>query len=224
MISNDRTEQDRANARNELEETVYAIRNKLAEDEPLTAYVVPAQREQLVSELYGMEDWLYDEGESCEKDAYVTKLQYLRGQFDPIEQRAEQHEKQPQHLAELTQVVQTSRDLLAQYRAGDKRYSHLTEADMVNISEAADKVQRFLDEYRPQLQATPKTSDPAKTLADIGEQYQTLSKCVNSILSRPKPKPPQPPKQEETTQPQQPTTENGQTDGKVPETKPMDID
>lgn len=189
MIANDKSESDRQNARNELEETVYAIRNKLAEDEPMAAYVEAAVREKMVSELYAMEDWLYGDGDECEKEQYLTRLQQLRSQYNPIESRAEQHEKQPVALQELDRLVQSSRDLVGMYRAADKRYAHLTEADMVNIGEAADKVERFVDEYRPQLEATPKVKDPAKTMADIGVQHEVLQKVVTSVLSRPKPKP-----------------------------------
>lgn len=205
MITNDKNESDRANARNELEETVYAIRNKLGEEDPLAAFVEPATREKMVSELYAMEDWLYGDGEECEKEAYLQRLQQLRGQFDPIEFRAEQHEKQPVALVELDRLVQSARDLVGMYRAGDKRYSHLTEADMVNIGEASDKVEKFVDEYRPVLQNTPKVKDPPKTLAHIGEQHDVLQKVVQMVLSRPKPKPPQPPKEEAA----KPATEQG---------------
>lgn len=189
MIANDQSESDRQNARNELEETVYAMRNKLAEDEPLAAYVESAVREKMVSELYAMEDWLYGDGDECDKDAYVTRLQQLKSQFDPIEARSEQHEKQPVALLELDRLVQSARDLVGMYRAGDKRYEHLTEVDMVNIGEASDKVERFVDEYRPVLTATAKVNDTPKTMVQIAEQHESLQKVVSAVLSRPKPKP-----------------------------------
>lgn len=213
MITNDKNESDRANARNELEETVYAIRNKLGEEEPLAAFVEPATREKMVSDLYAMEDWLYGDGEECEKEQYVQRLQQIRSQFDPIEFRAEQHEKQPAALQELDRLVQSSRDLVGMFRAGDKRYSHLTEADMVNIGEASDKVERFVDEYRPVLQATPKVQDLPKTMAHIGEQHNNLQKVVQSILSRPKPKPPQPAKEETPKAGEQQQQGQGQPEG-----------
>lgn len=210
MIANDQSESDRQNARNELEETVYAIRNKLAEDEPMAAYVEAAVREKMVSDLYAMEDWLYGDGDECEKEAYVTRLQALRAQIDPIEQRAEQHEKQPQALLELDRLVQSSRDLVGMYRAEDKRYSHLTEADMVNIGEAADKVEKFIDGYRPVLQSTPKIKDTPKTMAHIAEQHDMLQKVVQTVLSRPKPKPAVP--KEEAKPESQPAAANEKGD------------
>lgn len=200
MIANDKSESDRQNARNELEEMVYAVRNKLGEDEPLAAYIVPQEREKIVSDMYAMEDWLYGDGDECEKEQYVTRLQQLQAQYSPIEYRADQHEKQPVAIQELDRLVQSSRDLVGMYRAGDKRYAHLTEADMVNIGEAADKVERFVDEYRPRLQATPKVQDPPKTMQHIAEQHESLQKVVQSVLSRPKPKPAAPPKDEAKTQ------------------------
>lgn len=229
MIANDKSESDRQNARNELEETVYAIRNKLGEDEPMAAYVEAAVREKMVSELYAMEDWLYGDGDECEKEAYLTRLQAMRTQFSPIEFRAEQHEKQPVALQELDRLVQSARDLVGMYRAADKRYSHLTEADMVNIGEAADKVERFIDEYRPLLQATAKVNDPPKTMHHIAEQHDNLQKVVNTVLSRPKPKPAAPPK-EEAAKPagdaskDQPTPEKKETSNGSGVDPPMDVD
>lgn len=232
MIANDKSESDRQNARNELEETVYAIRNKLGEEEPMAAYVEGAVREKMVSELYAMEDWLYGDGDECEKEAYVTRLQQLQAQYSPIEFRADQHERQPVALQELDRLVQSARDLVGMYRAGDKRYSHLTEVDMVNIGEAADKVERFIEAYRPQLQATAKVNDPPKTMQHIAEQHDVLQKVVTQVLSRPKPKPAAPAKEEaaaakpaDGAKEEKPTAEKGEkTSNGSGVDPPMDMD
>lgn len=46
-----------------------------------------------------------------------------------------------------------------------------------------------------------KTQDPPVKLADIRHETQTLTTCTNSVLNRPKPKPPTPPADQQANGP-----------------------
>ncbi|XP_059622200.1 heat shock 70 kDa protein 4 isoform X2 [Phlebotomus argentipes] len=193
MISNDVDEKERVDARNALEEFVYEMRDKLQEDGPLSAYVMANERESLVSQLNNLENWLYEEGEDCPKDVYRNKLTGLRGSIDPIKGRCAEYEAQPGALNELGHAVQLAHKVINEYRSGDAKYDHLLETDMLNISETAEKTLKWLEDARAKLVVTPKTKDPPVKILDIQHEYQTLTTCVNSVLSRPKPKPQAPP-------------------------------
>jgi heat shock protein len=219
MITNDCHEKERVDARNALEEFVYDMRDKLHEDSQLAAYVAETERQKICDELNGIENWLYEEGEDCERQTYRDKLQSLQDRTNPIKTRCYEHENNPKAFNELGHAIQLARKAVDEYRGGEVKYDHLTETEMLNITEAADKAQRWLDDARGKLITLPKTVDPAIKLNDIHHEYQTLTTCVNSVLKRPKPKPPTPPQSNteqntptDTQQPQNQQPGSGETE------------
>lgn len=193
MISNDRQEKERVDARNALEEYVYDIRGKLQEGGVLYEYVSDDIRDQICHQLDDVENWLYEDGECCEREVYKNRLSELHQKTDPIKVRHDEYEGQPQALNDLGHAIQMAYKAVEQYRSGDPKYDHLTETEILNISEQAEKTQKWIDDVRGKLSTVRKVQDPLVKLADIRHEYQTLTTCVNSVLSRPKPKPPTPP-------------------------------
>jgi heat shock protein len=45
-----------------------------------------------------------------------------------------------------------------------------------------------------------KTQDPPVKIAEVRHEWQTLTTCVNSVINRPKPRPPTPPKDDKQQQ------------------------
>lgn len=193
MIANDRQEKERVDAKNALEEFVYEVRGKIQEDGELSAYIEPDDASKICLQLEDTENWLYEDGENCEKAVYKDRLAGLRQQVDPIKTRADEYQGHEQAFTELGRTVQLTYKAVEQYRAKDPKYDHLTETEILNISEAAQKAQKWYEEARSRLVATKKTQDPPVKVTDIRHENQTLSTCMNSVLNRPKPKPPTPP-------------------------------
>lgn len=213
MISNDRQEKERVDARNALEEFVYEMRGKLQEGGNLHEYVDEQTREQICLQLDDIENWLYEDGETCEREVYKNRLGELHKQTDPIKLRHDEYDGQKQAFNELGHIIQMSYKAVEQYRSGDARYDHLTETEMLNITEQAEKIQRWYEDARGKLSNLKKTQDPPVKVADIRHEYNTLSTCVNSVLNRPKPRPATPPPTK-TEVPQ-----NGSTEGQTNEPK-----
>lgn len=205
MISNDRQEKERVDARNALEEYVYDIRGKLQEGGILFEYVADDIRNQICNQLDDVENWLYEDGESCEREVYKNRLGELHQKTDPIKARYHEYEGQAQAFNDLGHAIQMAYKSVEQYRSGDPKYDHLTETEILNISEQTEKTQKWFDDARGKLSIVRKIQDPLVKIADIRHEYQTLTTCVNSVLNRPKPKPPTPPP---TTK-----TENNQNGG-----------
>lgn len=124
---------------------------------------------------------------------YRTRLTELHQKTDPINNRHNEYEGQQQAFNELGHAIQMSCKAVEQYRNGDLKYDHLTETEMLNITEQAEKTQRWFEDARGKLQGVKKTQDPPLKLADIRHEYSTLTTCVNSVLNRPKPRPATPP-------------------------------
>ncbi len=61
MISQDKKEKERSDAKNAVEEYVYDMRGKI-EDGEYKKYSDEKNRQKLLNDLRITEDWLYDEG------------------------------------------------------------------------------------------------------------------------------------------------------------------
>lgn len=67
FITADRQEKERVDARNALEEYVYELRGKLSSEDDLATFVTDSDRSTLVNQLDEMENWLYEDGEECNR-------------------------------------------------------------------------------------------------------------------------------------------------------------
>jgi heat shock protein 4 len=76
MISQDKKEKERSDAKNSVEEYVYDMRGKL--DGNYEKFSDDSTRQKLLNDLQTTEDWLYDEGANQEKNVYVDRLKSLK--------------------------------------------------------------------------------------------------------------------------------------------------
>ncbi|XP_055626484.1 heat shock 70 kDa protein 4L isoform X2 [Toxorhynchites rutilus septentrionalis] len=219
MIANDLQEKERVDARNALEEFVYEVRGKIQEGGELSSYIEPDDASKICLQLEDIESWLYEDGENCERNVYKDKLSGLHKQTDPIRARCDEYSGQEQAFTELGHTIQLTYKAVEQFRAKDPRYDHLTETEILNISEAAQKAQKWFEEARSKLVSVRKTQEPPVKVADIRHENQTLATCTNSVLNRPKPKPPTPPAENKESQQQNggdQTKDQQQPDGNQP--------
>lgn len=224
MIANDLSEKDRIDARNALEEFVYDMRDKLQEESQLAVYVLEADRVKICEELNNLENWLYEEGEDCDRQIYKDKLNGLKEKTNPIKNRCNEYENHPQAFIELGHAIQLAKKAVDEFLGGDPKYEHLSQAEIMNIQEKVEKVQKWLEDVRGKVVTSPRTSDPPVKLHDIHQEYQSLTTYVNSILKRPKPTPPPPqpapqPTQEKDQQ-NNSTSEDKSSGPQAPQPKP----
>jgi molecular chaperone DnaK (HSP70) len=77
MISQDKKEKERSDAKNAVEEYVYDMRGKI-DGGDYEKYSDDKTRQKLLNDLQTTEDWLYDEGSNQEKNVYVERLRSLK--------------------------------------------------------------------------------------------------------------------------------------------------
>jgi molecular chaperone DnaK (HSP70) len=77
MLSQDKKEKERSDAKNAVEEYVYDMRGKLDGGE-YTKYSDDKHRQKLLNDLRTTENWLYDQGINQEKNVYVDRLKSLK--------------------------------------------------------------------------------------------------------------------------------------------------
>jgi molecular chaperone DnaK (HSP70) len=84
MISQDKKEKERSDAKNAVEEYVYDMRGKI-DGGDYEKYSDEKIRQKLLNDLQATEDWLYDEGVQQEKNVYVERLKSLKVKKNEIE-------------------------------------------------------------------------------------------------------------------------------------------
>lgn len=224
MITNDRHEKERADARNALEEFVYDMRGRIQESGELYPYVSDTIRDKLLLELDQVENWLYEEGEDCERHVYKDRLAMLKKETDPIKLRHEEFHTQPHIFEKLGHSIQMAQKLIDEYRTGDEKYVHLESLEIQNICDATSKASIFLSDAQAKLNKLQRFEDPIIKVSDISHEIETLAACVKSVLDRPKPKPQSPPPAENDERDSQPNGDNNKSThkGKSAEDK-MDV-
>lgn len=212
MIANDKQEKERADARNALEEYVYELRAKLGAEEELGMYVTESDRSELLQKLDSMENWLYEEGEDCNRQVYVDQLATLKKLGEPIKERRLEHELRPAAVEELRGALQLTRKAVEQWRAGDEKYSHLTDEEMQRVQTSFETAQRWLDDNASALNPANKTQDPTIKVSAVREQKHSFTSAVTPILAKPKPKV-EPPPAAAAAADSKDATDNGPTAG-----------
>ncbi|KAF2880978.1 hypothetical protein ILUMI_25194 [Ignelater luminosus] len=195
MIAADRQEKERADARNALEEYVYELRGKLSSDDELGPFVLDSDRETLTRQLDDMENWLYEEGEDCNRQVYQDKLTELKSKGEPIQLRRLEHDLRPAIIEEFARALQLGNKVVEQFRAKDPKYAHLTEDEMKKVEQTVVQSYKWLEEARSQLASTPKHVQPSITIAQIRQERTNFENVVTPIVNKPVPKPESPPKE-----------------------------
>ncbi|KAJ2950678.1 hypothetical protein O0L34_g8937 [Tuta absoluta] len=193
MQAQDRQEKERADARNALEEYVYELRGKLSEGEALHEFVDENQRNKLVGQLDSLENWLYDEGEDQNRQVYSDKLTELKTEGEPIKQRRLEFELRPGAIDDFALSIQLVNKAIDQFKSGDAKYAHLSDADMQKVVDASKSALAWLESARQTLAHAPKHLAPPTTTHQIRQERQNFESTVNPVLNKPKPKEKTPP-------------------------------
>ncbi|CAL8104143.1 unnamed protein product [Orchesella dallaii] len=192
MISRDRSEKDRLDCKNTLEEYVYDLREKL--DMDLQSFIEEGERQKLTETLSYFENWLYEGGEDEKKEVYANKLEELKGRGEPIKERRIESEERPQAMKQIEISLQITRKILDAYNAKDPNYEHIDQKEMDKVVKALHETEAWLDECRQKFNNyQPYMPLPIKC-KEILEQRKIFENKVTKILNTPKPKA-EPPKE-----------------------------
>uniref|UniRef100_A0A8C4EI21 Heat shock protein 4a n=1 Tax=Dicentrarchus labrax TaxID=13489 RepID=A0A8C4EI21_DICLA len=237
MIMQDKLEKERNDAKNNVEEYVYEMRDKL--HGVLEKFVNEADRDTFSLKLEDTENWLYEDGEDQHKQVYVDKLAELKGNSKtPIQKRRYMEaEERPKAFEELGRQIQLYMKIIEAYKAKEEQYTHLDELEVTRVDKQVNDAMAWMNSKMNQQNSQDLTLEPVVKVGEIQAKTKLYSTC-NPVVSKPKPKV-EPPKEEKTengpvngqegteSQPCNPDkatsagTEKGTAENKLPE---MDID
>ncbi|XP_023018225.2 heat shock protein 70Cb isoform X1 [Leptinotarsa decemlineata] len=199
MIASDKQEKERADARNAFEEYVYELRSKVSSDDELGSFILESDQASLVSQLDDMENWLYEEGEDCNKQVYLEKLAQLKSIGEPVQTRKIEYELRPVVIEDFAKSLQLCMKALELIKSKDPKYAHLTDEDYSKVEGAFNKSYQWLEQTRVKVGSAPKHLPPPVTIAQIRQEKSTFENTVNQVLNKAPPKAPTPQKEEKTS-------------------------
>ncbi|CAF0898415.1 unnamed protein product [Didymodactylos carnosus] len=187
MISQDKKEKERSDAKNAVEEYVYDMRGKLDGGE-YEKYSDDKHKQQLLNDLRSTEDWLYDEGMNQEKNVYVDRLKGLKNLGDPIKQRYTEAENRTHYFEALGKSLQRIDEALQQWRSKNEKYSHIEQADIEKVHKYLNEKQQWYDQSMNRVRSQKLSDDPQILCSQIKQEREALDNFCWPILNKPKPK------------------------------------
>ena len=177
-------------AKNAVEEYIYSIREKICEE--LEPYILEADREAYSRKLTETEDWLYEDGEECEKAVYEEKHKELKLVGEAAKKRKSELEGRKAAIDTLGHSLQMAVKVVEAYKAGDEKYNHLTDAEVekVNklIEEKPEIVQAFvtasIEGWRSYLMDDPTPGNQLILSSNQDMTQDILDQAINQIRDR----------------------------------------
>nr|XP_020474925.1 heat shock 70 kDa protein 4-like isoform X2 [Monopterus albus] len=186
MIMQDRLEKERNDAKNNVEEYVYDMRDKL--HGMLEKFVSESDRDAFTLKLEDTETWLYEDGEDQPKQVYIDKLAELKKLGQPIQERYTEAEERPKAFDEMGKQIQQYMKFIEAYKMKDEQYDHLDEADVMKVDKMATETMMWMNSAMNQQSKQSLMVDPSVKVKDIKAKTRELFSSCNPIVTKPKPK------------------------------------
>lgn len=200
MQAQDRSEREKSDAKNELEEYIYAIRDTMY-NESYHPFIKEEDREKFSAQVSQYEDWLYDEGEDVAKSVYNEKLSDLKKVGEACKTRHSEAQSRGPAVANYQSAIVACRKFLEQKAAGDEKYAHIEEADVKKAAEALESKEKWLNESIAKQAGLKQYEDPAISTSQILSMQAAFDAVYQPIMNKPVPKvEPPPPAKEESKQ------------------------
>ncbi|KZV47883.1 heat shock 70 kDa protein 15-like [Dorcoceras hygrometricum] len=182
MALQDRVMEETKDKKNAVESYVYEMRNKL--HDKYREFISDQDREQFISRLQEVEDWLYEDGEDETKGVYIAKLEELKKQGDPVELRYKEHTERGTVIDLLSYCINSYREAAV---SNNPKYDHIDLAEKQKVLNECVEAEAWLREKIQQQDSLPKHATPVLLSADVRRKAEALDRFCRPIMSKPKP-------------------------------------
>ncbi|ELT92200.1 hypothetical protein CAPTEDRAFT_221226 [Capitella teleta] len=195
MIMQDKLEKEKSDARNAVEEYVYEMRDKLGAQ--LQKFVLPQDRDSFMALLEATENWLYEDGEDCNKQVYLDKLAEMKKLGQPIVARFNEWTDRPKAFEELGKALQQYRKALDSYANGEDKYAHIEQAEVDKVIKCVGEKSKWWEVNLNACSKLQPHENAPVTPSLIRTQRESMISTCTPIMNKPKPKPKEEPPKEE---------------------------
>ncbi|CAI0422810.1 unnamed protein product [Linum tenue] len=210
MALQDRVMEETKDKKNAVEAYVYEMRNKLLDK--YQEFVTEPEREELLAKLQLVEDWLYEDGEDETKGVYIAKLEELKKQGDPIEQRYKESTERGSVIDQLLHCVSSYREAAL---SNDTKFDHIDMNEKQKVINECAEAEAWLNDKKQQQDSLPKYATPVLLTADLKRKAEALDRFCRPIMTKPKPAPPKPATPEAPTASPEQRPQGGDADSKA---------
>jgi len=188
MAIQDRIIRATADAMNNLESRIYAMRDDLSMR--YSKYVADTEKDALQAMLTQVEDWLYDDGADADKATYEAKLKEVMDACGPVLTR----EREATSRGEVISSLQSAIDMYAALAvSAEEQYAHIEASDKAKVGAEAESARTYLAEMTGKLDGLVPTADPPFLASELTAKLNSLKDVCEPIMKKPKPPPPPPP-------------------------------
>ncbi|PSR96115.1 Heat shock 70 protein [Actinidia chinensis var. chinensis] len=182
MALQDRVMEETKDKKNAVEAYVYDMRNKL--HDKYQEFVINSEREDFTAKLQEVEDWLYEEGEDETKGVYIAKLDELKKQGDPIEERYKEHNERGSVIDQLGYCINSYREAAM---SNDPKFDHIELTEKQKVLNECVEAEAWLREKQQRQEQLPKYANPVLLSADVRKKAEAIDRFCRPIMMKPKP-------------------------------------
>ncbi|GMJ14362.1 heat shock protein 70 [Hibiscus trionum] len=175
-----------AELKNNLEEYIYATKEKLETSEDFEKISSNDERQSVIKKLDEVQEWLYTDGEDASATEFQDRLNSLKAAADPIFFRFKELTARPEAV-EVARRYLT--DLQQTIRGWETDKPWLPKDRIDELSSSRDKLKTWLDEKEAEQKKTSGHITPVFTSEEVYEKVFNLQDKAGSIKRIPKPKP-----------------------------------
>ncbi|KAI3977365.1 hypothetical protein MKX01_000278 [Papaver californicum] len=147
-------------------------------------FVTEQEKEELISKLQTVEDWLYEDGEDETKGVYVEEL---KKQGDPIEERYKESTERGPVIEQLMYCFNSFKEAAM---SNDPKFEHI---DVSKKEKECLEAEAWLREKQQQQDSLSKYANPVLLSADVKRKAEALDRFCRPVMTKPKPAAPKPP-------------------------------
>ncbi|XP_054781449.1 heat shock 70 kDa protein 15-like [Prosopis cineraria] len=205
MALQDRVMEETKEKKNAVEAYVYDMRNKLSDK--YQEFVTDSEREALTARLQEVEDWLYEDGEDETKGVYVAKLEELKKQGDPIEERYKEYMERGTVISQLIYCINSYREAAM---SNDPKFDHIDISEKQKVLNECVEAEAWLREKKQHQDSLPKHATPVLLSAEVRKKAEAVNRFCKPIMTKPRPAKPATPEATGTPPPPSPGSEQQQ--------------
>ena len=177
--------------KNDLESYVFSTRSKIREaEEEVSKVSTEEEREKIMEDLEGIEDWLYEDGEeggaNAPVDAYKQKRKKMDDRVNAIFFRLAELEARPKAIEAARAILEAAKTKVEEWKTARPQ---ITEEDIKTTTLMVDEIAKWLEEKETKQAELDTTADPVFSSLDVKKQIRPLSRLVARMLSKKLPKP-----------------------------------
>ena len=187
LAAKDETKRAQEAAKSNLEAYIYAIREKMDEDEEIKQVTDETMRETFSAALTDAEDWLYMDGADSTAAQFDAKKNELKSVADEWIKRASEMTRRPKAVARAREFVALVEKTVAKL-AETKPW--IADEEKEKLLEAVKGFESWLDEKEEQQSKKTLTETPAFTAAEVVNEVKPLDAKLQKLKKTPAPKPP----------------------------------